>query len=163
MPRRQTFPFANPFAVWTALATTTNEMLLASSHVIAHRTQLMARAGTTPNASEQREMKRMIDEKTSAAVASASAMSARTGQIVAASTSQIFAQMAASSSLFFDLATGVATGRIAASPSRAMRKMVSDSGRNATQLSSAAAQIANAGIEPFHKRATSNAKRLGKR
>lgn len=163
MSRRQTSPYANPFALWTALATTTNEMLFASSQVIAHRTQLMARAGATPNASEQREMKRMIDEKTSAVVASASAMSTRTGQILAASTSQMFAQMAAGSSLFFDLATGAATGRMAATQSRTMSKMVNDSGRNATQMSTAAAQIASAGIEPFHKRATSNAKRLRKR
>ncbi len=157
--RRPPHLFANPFSLWTAFASTAGEMLLASSEVIAHRSHLIARAGTHPRAADQRELKRMVDEKTKAAFDSATAMSSRSGQVIHASAAQMFSNMATSTSILLDLAGG----RIGQAQSRAWRQLIGQSSENASQLSNAAAQIAQAGIAPYHKGATGNAKRLRKR
>jgi hypothetical protein len=49
MKRSRTPSFTNPFLVWSRLAWKTSEMMLASAHVIQHRTGRVAEAGATPD------------------------------------------------------------------------------------------------------------------
>ena len=59
---------------WFDLAQRSMEMMQGSAIVIATRTAAMAQAGTRPSAAHDREMKRMVDEKVDASVASLAGM-----------------------------------------------------------------------------------------
>lgn len=61
-------------ASWLKLATSSLELMQGSAVVIAKRTQGMAAAGVNPSATQDREMKRMVDEKVAASNASLTSM-----------------------------------------------------------------------------------------
>src|SRR5688500_10669767 len=65
---------ATPLHTWLALSMTTAEMLLASTHVIGHRTGRMMKSGPLPNAVDRREFALMGSEKAKAALRSTQAM-----------------------------------------------------------------------------------------
>lgn len=139
----------NPFSMWTRLATQSTEMLLASGEVIAQRSQRMAAMGPNPDTGDRREMQRMVDEKVSAANESVQAMSSRAAGLYQASMLQ-----------WFDL-----MGRQTAAMAGIGRAPRLDTSTRvvAAKASQAAVQITTAGLAPFHRRATANAKRLRKR
>jgi hypothetical protein len=134
-------------------------MLLASSTVIAARSQIIAKPACLSRANEQRELKRMVDEKASAALDSAQAMSARCTQLLSVSSGQLFSNMAAGASIWLDLASG----RLQNAQTRAWRHIFDDARSQAAQLTDVVTDIAQAGIAPYHQRVTRNAKRLLKR
>jgi hypothetical protein len=132
--------------MWAKLATQSTEMLLASGEVIARRSQRMSAMGANPDAADRREMNRMVDEKVSAASESVQAMSMRAAGLYQASMVQ-----------WFDLANRQAAALLGiGSPPRASVDAA------ARKTMRAAAQITTAGLAPFHRHATGNAKRLRK-
>ena len=113
------------------LATRSGEMLWASGEVIAHRSRIMANMGTDPSASDQREMRRMVEEKTSASMDSTMAMSFRAAEVCQS-------MMLRSMQSWMGMTPAASI----------------------SEVTRAAAQITQAGLTPFHQRARSNAKRL---
>lgn len=61
-------------ASWFDLATSSAELMQGSAEVIARRTGAMAAAGPNPSPAQEREMKRMVDEKVHASVESFASM-----------------------------------------------------------------------------------------
>lgn len=59
---------------WLDLAQSSRELMQGSAAVIARRTAAMAKAGAHPSAADDREMKRMVDEKVDATAASLAEM-----------------------------------------------------------------------------------------
>ena len=129
--RRPNPPFAPSLSLWMDLATRSGEMLWASGEVIARRGRIMATMGADPSASDQREMQRMVEEKISASADSAVAMSLRAAEVC-------------QSMMLRSMQPWLGSTRAAS---------ISD-------VTRAAAQITQAGLTPFHRRARSNAKRL---
>ncbi len=150
MPRRSRVPTSpwtfNPFAMWTTLATQSAETLLASGEVITRRSQRMALAGANSGANDRREMGRMVQEKVDASTESAQAMTVQATRLYQASMMQ-----------WFDLANRQAEAFCGVGTSPRLSADVA-----AKKTIQAAAQIATAGLAPFHRRATGNAKRLRK-
>jgi hypothetical protein len=134
------------FSTWLELAARSTEMYCASGEVIAKRTQRMATMGPNPQASDQREMKRMVEEKAAAASESLNAMGASTAAAYQRAMFKGMDQMVRN-------ATSMMLG------GNAMRLMV---GMDLTEVAATYAKVAKAGMAPYHRRATSNAKRLRK-
>jgi hypothetical protein len=61
-------------SAWFDLAKNSMDLMQGSVTVIATRTAAMAKAGANPSAADEREMKRMVEEKVSASAASMAAM-----------------------------------------------------------------------------------------
>ncbi len=152
----------NPFLVWANLALKTGEMMFASAQVIGHRTGRMATAGSKPSARDRREFKLMGQEKVEAASASACSM---TSHMMRANTqlgTRAVRQMLADATDIMALAASRTAGQSIARQAKLVRTMTR-SVNTASQLSAAAAQLAQHGLKPIHSRATANAKRLAKR
>jgi hypothetical protein len=66
-----------PFALWFDLAVRSTQLMQASAEVILQRSNRIARMGAKPSLAEQREMRRMVNEKVQASAESATAMSLR--------------------------------------------------------------------------------------
>lgn len=153
----------NPLKIWSDFAWNTGEMMLASVHVIGHRSNRMLSADTPPNAADQREFALMGQEKVTAAAESAQAMSfawLRFNQQVAAIA---FRQMFAGTAAIRSLAASRTPGQSLARQTRLVRDTMTHSAAATSQLSKSAARVAQRGLKPIHSRATANAKRLGKR
>lgn len=148
MSRPTRFPslfWATPFAPWMGLAGRSADTWLASGAVIAERTRRMAAMGASPSRADQREMRRMVDEKVSATGESAQAV---TAQAVA------LAQTSAMRWMAFLNAQTMAMLGFGRMPSTAPTA-------NAAMRASVA--MGEAALAPFHRRATANARRLRKR
>jgi hypothetical protein len=160
---RNRITVANPLIVWTRLAVKSNEMLLASAHVIGHRTSRIALAGPIPHARDRREFHLMGQEKLEAAAESMQAVSLRILTAHQQLCTILFRQFVAGASGLMSLAIAPAS----VWPSRRQAELVRDSLANsaavASHLSGAVAHLAHHGLKPVHSRATSNAKRLLKR
>ncbi len=154
----------NPFAAtsqWTDLALRASEMMLASSQVIAHRTDRMARAGPLPDERDQREFSLMGQEKLDAARESSQAMA---DQLLATNqrlSTRAFNQMLSSATAMMSLAASRTPAESAERQAR-LARAVTRSLASGTSLSKAAARVASRGLDPIHLRATANARRLGK-
>ncbi len=139
-PRRKSSTFGSGnAALWMTKFT---ELGMATLQVMAHRVARMAKAGPMPSARDQAEFQRMWTEKSSAFVESWQAMTAQAVQ------QQQAAALAMASSWFNPMAW--LTG-----PSRAWVP-------SAGQAASKTLDIMNAGLSPVHRKAVSNARRLGK-
>lgn len=134
-----------PFAPWMGLASRSADTWLASGAVIAERTRRMAAMGSRPSAADQREMRRMVDEKVSATGESAQAMTAQAISL---------AQASASRWMTFTHAQTMAMLGFGRMPSTAPA---------ANAAMRASVSMAEAALAPFHRRATANARRLRKR
>ena len=145
MSRRIRQP-ANLFSIWLDLAARSAEMYGASGEVVAKRTQRMAKMGPNPEASDQREMKRMVDEKADAASESLEAMGA---SIATAYQRMMIRGMDRMMRNATSMMLGGKPGRMTV-------------GLTLTEVATTAAKVAKAGMTPYHRRATSNAKRLRK-
>ena len=120
------------------------EVMIASPFVIANRMSRMAVAGVTPTAKDKAEFALMNDEKSEAFVESWRAMAA-----TALGIQQRFARNAMMAAWNPTTYLDLAAGRMP----RSMRASLSTAGTDAIAISLA-------GLQPVHKRATGNAKRL---
>ncbi|MFP5404992.1 MAG: polyhydroxyalkanoate granule-associated phasin [Gammaproteobacteria bacterium] len=153
-------PFAS-FGQWTELALKASEMMVASSQVIAHRTQRMAQAGPLPNERDQREFSLMAQEKLDAARESSQAMATQMLSSNQRLGMRAYNQMLASATAMMSLASSSTPAESAARQAR-LARAVARSAATGTAMSRAAARVASRGLDPIHSRATANAKRLGK-
>jgi len=67
----------HPFALWFDLAMRSTQLMQVSAEVILLRSNRLARMGAQPSPAEQRELRRMVEEKIHASMESAVAMSLR--------------------------------------------------------------------------------------
>jgi hypothetical protein len=162
MKRSRTPSFTNPFLVWTHLAWKTGEMMLASAQVIHHRTGRMAAVGAAPSARDRREFALMGQEKIEAGVESASAMAAQMMTMNPLLRTRAVKHMMRGMAAVMSLAASRTACQAMARHAKLVRTMTQSAATTA-QLSGAAARLAQHGLKPIHSRATSNAKRLGKR
>jgi hypothetical protein len=137
---------ANLFSIWLDLAARSAEIYGASGEVVAKRTQRMVRMGPDPGAADQREMKRMVDEKVAAASESLEAMGA---SIAAAYQGAMIRGMDQIMRNATSMMLGGKPGRMTL-------------GLTLTEVATASARVAKAGMAPYHRRVTNNAKRLRK-
>jgi hypothetical protein len=121
------------------LAVQAAELAFAAPQVVAHRMTRMALAGTSPSARDRKEFRRMGTEKVAALAESWNAMAV---EAVLANQRMALSYM---QSLWFPW---LGPKRSAKSASRQMTK--------------AALGILGEGMAPIHRRAVSNAKRLGR-
>jgi hypothetical protein len=128
-------------------ATRSSEMWLASAEVIAHRTQRMAQMRSNPSSVDQHELQRMVGEKVEAASDSLQAM----GAVVSSAYQDAF--FAGTNQAMRNFTAMMSGKRLSPGP-------VSGSAADGARM---LAQLADAGMAPFHRRAKSNAKRLRKR
>ena len=162
--QRKAFRWAGgPFSIWAELAWKGTEVMLASAQVVGHRTRLMQAAGSSPSPSDRREMQLMWQEKMEAAGESALGMTAELTRMNLQFAAQAFANL-----MQMSLATLALAG--SASPAQSLQrqgKIIRDGiGRSmaaASTISSSSGRLAKRGLKPIHKRATRNAKRLGRR
>jgi hypothetical protein len=139
---RKSRQLTHPWLAWWNVGMRTADMMLASSEVIARRSQWMGKMGATPSASDQRELQRMVGEKLHAAQDSLLAISIMTGD-----------------------AYWSAAMRWVEQPGWTMQGTLDGAAmaRAASGAWSDAARIVDAGMKPFGERAKSNVKRLRKR
>jgi len=154
---------ANPLRSWGTLAWKTGEMMLASSHVIRHRTGRLLAAGHFPGARDRQEFALMGQEKI-AAMAEASQALALSGVRISQQIGAIaFEQMLSATTGLVALAASRTAQQAMAQHSRLMRETLSASVAAGARLSRSTAQSASRALKPIHTRATGNARRLGKK
>jgi hypothetical protein len=154
MPRKSMPALFNPFAAWMDIAARTTEMMVASSQVIANRTQRMAAA--TPAADDPAEFARMWPEKVAATHASARAVAGtarpsdvRLGADVAIATLKVANAYAA-------LAGSHTPAQFIARQAR-LATALANAAATGTRASSRTSKIAAAALGPFHAAATGSA------
>ena len=155
--------YAAPILMWSELGFKTGEMMLATAQVVGHRTNRIAFAGPTPNASDLREFSLMGTEKLSAGAESAQAMAlsmiGMTQQFWALALKQLLVGTAATLSLALSRTAAQSHARQAA----LVRDTIANSAAATSQLSHSGARIVAKGLRPIHSRVKRNAKRLAKR
>ena len=120
------------------------ELMFAAPPVVAHRMGRMRAAGAAPSARDQREFQRMGTEKMAAFGESWNQMA-----LEVLKANQQMAQAWMSAWWFPVRAPSVAAAR---------RSLT----RAAAQMQSSALRVMSSGLAPVHRRATANAKRLGR-
>jgi hypothetical protein len=156
------YPYFLPFTLWCDLAVKTQQMMLASAQVIAHRTGRMASAGPAPSARDRREFALMGQEKIEAGVQSAQAMTAQLMSMSQPWGVTAFRHVLQSSAALMALAGSRTPGQLVSRQATLMRAL----GRSAASLTDAstdATRLAQRGLKPIHAKATANAKRLARR
>ena len=136
--------YFNPMALWADVAAKTGYMLLSSSTVVQIRTDRLLRGALNPSDADIHEIGLMSHEKVAAVSESGTAM-----------VSQLHATQ-------FALTHRVVRQSLQAAEAQRLLKASSRTAATASQLSSAAARIAQRGLRPIYARATSNASRLVK-
>ena len=116
------------------------ELSIAAPQVVARRMAQMALAGPNPSAKDQKEFKQMSDEKVAAFYQSWSA---------------IWAQMFRSQLAIAQTMTSVATKAMLSGRSPSMAATFET-------MASEASKVMSAGLNPVHRKAVSNAKRLSR-
>ncbi|MGY8905401.1 MAG: polyhydroxyalkanoate granule-associated phasin [Burkholderiales bacterium] len=122
-----------------SLAVKSAELALAVPQVVAHRVTRMAMAGPTLSPRDRKEFDLMVAEKESAFAASWSAMATQT----------VRANQALATSMFRSFWSAALRGKPVRAPS-------------AAALRRAALGIVGKGLDPVHRKAVANAKRLAK-
>ena len=160
MKSRLSNPYVTPFVLWQAIGARTVELMLASSQVIAHRTQRMALAGPTPSLRDQKEFALMAQEKIDVGARSMTAMTTHllsVGQLLGV---QLVAQALKTSAAMLSLANSRTLRQSLARQAALARTMQS---RSAQTLSADVGRLVDKGMKPFHAAAVSNARRLTRR
>lgn len=116
------------------------ELSIAAPQVVAQRVSRMVMAGPNPSARDQKEFKQMSDEKVTAFLQSWSA---------------IWAQMFKSQFVIAHTIAAATTSAMIAGKQPSVASTLS-------VISREASNILSAGIEPVHRKAVSNAKRLSR-
>ncbi|MEO8628078.1 MAG: polyhydroxyalkanoate granule-associated phasin [Betaproteobacteria bacterium] len=155
--------FGNPFFIWTELAMRSTEMMLASAQVIGHRVQLMAAAGHNPSVSDQREMSLMVNEKTAAVAESAMAVASGMARMNFQFAVQAFTQMTRVWTGMFAMGMSRGPTQSLQTQTRLLTNHLARSVAASSRLSESTAELAHKALKPIHRRATANAKRLGKK
>jgi len=158
--KRALNPFA-PFMAWSDLGWKTAEMMMASAQVVAHRTNLMAQSSFPPSAADQAEFTLMGQEKVEAAQES---LWAATTDMMTQNPVNMMKAIQGMMGLSYDMFRLAGSQSIPeairnnARVNRGLRRAAVD----ATRLTHSAAGLADATLQPIHKAATANAKRLSK-
>lgn len=161
-PKFSRYPYAVPVVLWSHLAPTTLEALLASAQVIDHRRRRMALAGTAPSPRDQREFTLMGQEKIDAGAKSARALTARAMTLAWPWGAFSVPQMLQTSAALMSLAASRRPSQLIARQAALARAL----GRSAASMAAiprVIAELALRGLKPIHARATANARRLGTR
>lgn len=154
--------YLNPFALWTDLAIQTTGMMLASAEVISHRTARMAQASIPPSARDTAEFTLMGQEKVEAASESMHAAGLAMMAFSPFAAMNMFNEMAAVQTSLFHLATSSSLPA-AISRNQTLGRSMRKASKSALSLSDQTASAALDTLRPIHRRATANARRLGKR
>lgn len=160
-PRLSSPRFFNPMMLWTDVALKTSEMMMSAGSVIQLRTQRMAQAGLQPGPADIDEMQRMGHEKLEAATESGAAIANQLHTTRYALVNRAVHDWFGGASALVGLATSTSPAQ-AVSHGNRLLSAATRSAATATQLSSAAARIAQRGLRPIHAKATSNARRLAR-
>jgi len=155
--------FVNPLLTWCHWAWKTGDMLIASSHVIGHRTGRFGRAGSMASARDQREFVLMGQEKAQAASASAQAVGVRLLMLNQQFAALAFKQMLSARGLLMSIATSRTAAESVERQSKLVRDTMASSAVAASKLSGATAQLAQRALAPVHARVKGNARRLGRK
>ena len=159
--RSPTAPLANPYLLWGTLGAKAMQMSVAAAQVIAIRTTRMAAAGLNPSAADRREMTLMGAEKVDAF--------SRAGQALATGSATLLAGMAGQAFKtgldVFGGATRLAASRTLPQTMARQRQLADALLRGAPAArhgaaSDATARLAHRALDPVHRKATANAKRL---
>ena len=159
--RQSALLYANPFLLWSSLGVKALQMSTAAAQVIAIRTTRMALHGANPDAADRREMALMGAEKVDAFSRAGQALATGAIPLVAGMAGQAFRTgmdlMAASAQL--------AASRTVPQTMARQRKLADTLVRGATATqhtaaSKATARLAHRALDPVHKKATANARRL---
>lgn len=150
---------SNPMRIWSDLALQTTEMMLASAHVIGHRTNRMAVAGPNPSEHDLAEFNLMGQEKIEAASESLQAMAEQMMRFNLKLGSRAMSQMMECMADMMMLATSRTPAEVMAGHAKLLRT-ITLSAATAAQLSSSAARVASSGMKPVLARATANSSRL---
>lgn len=164
MKSRSADLLANPFALWGTLGVKTMQMSSAAAQVIAIRTTRMALGGLNPSASDRRENSRMVTEKVDAF--------SRAGQALATGAVPLLAGMAGqamrTSLDLFNASARLASSRTLPQTMEHQRRLADTLMRSVPAAqqgaaSTAAARLAHKALDPVHRKATANQKRLTKK
>lgn len=158
-PRLSSPRFFNPLMLWTDVALKTNEMLVSAGSVIQMRTQRMAQAGLQPGPADIDEMQLMGHEKLEAVAESGAAIANQLHTTHYALVNRAVQHWVGSANALVGLATSTSPAQAMSHGNRFV-DAVTRSAATATQLTSAAARIAQRGLRPIHAKATANARRL---
>ncbi|MBL8445076.1 MAG: hypothetical protein JNK52_13595 [Zoogloeaceae bacterium] len=150
---------ANPIRIWSDLALQTTEMMMASAHVIGHRTGRMAVAGPNPSEHDLAEFNLMGQEKIEAATESLQAMAEQMMRFNLKLGSRAMSQMMECMADMMMLATSRTPAEVIAGQAKLIRTLTL-SAATAAQFSSSAARVASSGMKPVLARATANSTRL---
>jgi len=155
--------FLNPFVIWSQLAWKSTEMLFSSAQVIQHRTKAIAAAGHRPSAGDRRELNRMWQEKLAAAGESAFWTGAELAKMNVEIGTRVVQEVVRLTLGMW----GIALSKGAAQRLLRQQSMLSGSAArslaHAVRLSESSGKLAHRALEPVHRRATRNAKRLGRK
>jgi hypothetical protein len=162
MKRNARSSFSNPFSAWMDFASQFSEMSLASAQVIAHRTSRMATAGPLPGARDRKEFALMGQEKFEAAAASGRGMAAHMTTMNLRLGAQAFRQLVTGSAAFASLAMSRDIGQYMTRQAKLVETLTRST-LSALEWSDSTARLAGHGLEPLHRRATANARRLARR
>ena len=155
-------PYFFPLMLWSDLTAKTLETMLASAQVIGHRAGRMALAGPAPSARDRREFARMGQEKVEAGALSAQAMAAHMITMSPPWAALAFRHFLRSSAAFMALAGSRTPGQLIERQA-ALARALGQSALGMADVSKSAIRLAHRGLKPIHRKATANAKRLGKR
>lgn len=156
------FPLFAPQLLWADWAARSTEMMVAASQVVAHRTDRMAKAGPLPNARDRREFALMGAEKVAAAQESSQAVQKH---LMTALPWQLGMRWWQDAVAVSQAAVKLGTSRTPAQAiARAgtLTQVATAAGKRSARASGNAARLASSALEPIAKRATANAKRLGR-
>ncbi len=148
-----------PAMAWMNVWLKFNETMWASSQVIAHRTDLMSKAGPLPTAEDQRELSRMVSEKVEAFGDASRHAAMGLAAIGPALPLGVGMNLLKASNAAGSLASSK-TWTQAVSRQVALWQQLARSSPAATELSHQIAQISSKALAPVHAKATANAKRL---
>ena len=155
MSRRRS---SQPFADWARLALRTQEMMLASAEVIAHRSARLAASGIAPHPQDRAEFARMGREKVEAALECASAAAGHATQA-----SWLHAAHAWQDA--WTLGVDLALLATSATPAQALRRHARVVQRLAQPAGSqhavsSALALSERVLNPLHRRTAANVRRL---
>jgi len=139
------------------------EMMSASARVIARRSGRMLLAGTRLSARDCDEFTLMGSEKIAASADAWQGLAAQMTRLNLELGSRWFAQALAATSSLTSLAGSRSIGQALGHQSALVQNAVSLGIAESSRLSRSAARLAHAGLKPLHRRATGNARRLGRR
>ena len=153
--------YFNPIALWADVAAKTGYMLLSSSTVVQIRTDRLLRGAFNPSDADIHEIGLMSHEKVAAVSESGTAMVSQLHATQFALTHRVVRQSLQAAEALAALMVSMSPAQAAAEAQRLL-KASNRTAATASQLSSAAARIAQRGLRPIYARATSNASRLVK-